>query len=132
MRNIDQSFLRLLALAEHFEKDELHEQYYGLHFFYSDDKKRLLIGMNGKYHCIFPQAVCELVYLFSDFKKQSDGGIIYTPAPSAGMYFGMMEYFGLELNEFLHLFSVDGQNTDLYGGKKLGIDYTSEDLAKNI
>jgi hypothetical protein len=132
MRNFEVSFMRLMMLAEHMEGGRFNEEYEGLHFFYSDDKKTLLIGRDGKYHCLFPQVTCEMSYLFQEFKKSENGNVLYMPAPEVSIYFGMMEFFGLELQEFLHLFAVGGQQPAKYHGKLLSIEYEAKDIAANI
>lgn len=132
MRDTENTFLRMMVLAEHFEHGRIYEEYYGLHFFYSDDKKTLLIGRAGKYHCVFPQVICELPHLFPEFKKAEDGNITYVPAPDLNSHYSVLEFFGLEVKEFIHLFTVGGQKPEVYGGKELSIEYDLAELSKNI
>ena len=124
--------IRLIELAEHLLSGKLYEEYTSLHFLYSDDKKRLLIGKNDKYHLIIPQTIFELSGLFPEFKMLSNNVMIYEPLPDFGIYYGMMEFFGLKVEEFLHLFAIDCQQTIKYGGKELTIDYTHQEIANNI
>ncbi|HEX8517892.1 MAG TPA: hypothetical protein VF868_16970 [Bacteroidia bacterium] len=132
MRDTDNTFMRMMILAAHLENGQFYEEYYSLHFFYSDDKKTLLIGRAGKYHCVFPQVICELPHLFLEFRKGGDGRIIYKPSPKLNSHYGMLEFFGLELDEFLHLFTVGGQKPEKYGGQLLTIDYTIDQLKSNL
>lgn len=132
MRNLRETFLRLMILAQHLETGEMKESYEKLHFFYSDDRKFLLIGRGGKYHMVIPQVVFELPYLFSHFKRTASGQVYYDLAPEVQVNYAVMEFFGLELKEYLHLFCVDRASCDLYGGKPLTLDYTVNDIANNI
>jgi hypothetical protein len=53
-------------------------------------------------------------------------------APNIHINYAVMEFFGLELKEYLHLFCIDRPSCDLYGGIPMTLDYTAKDVANNI
>lgn len=57
-------------------------------------------------------------------KRGSDEGV--------SLLSSLMLYFGLDGDQFLHLFTPYGQDTDVYGGNILAGDATPKDIAHNI
>lgn len=131
MRNLRDTFMRLFILAQHLETGNMRESYEKLHFFYSDDKQILLIGRGGRYHMVIPQIVFELPYLFSEFKRTATGEVYYIPAPEIGINYAVMEYFGLTINEYLHLACIDRFHEE-FGGERITLDYTTKQIAQNM
>lgn len=132
MRNLKDTFIPLLVLAQHLESGDLKETYERLHFFYSDDRKLLLIGKGEKYHMVVPQVVFELPHLFSEFQRTASGDVYYVVAPDVQINYAVLEFFGLTIKEYLHLFCIDKQNCAEFGGSPITLDYTTKQLAENI
>ncbi len=123
--------MRLLILAQHLSDKNINPEYTGIHFFYSDDASRLLIGREGKYHCLFPQLVSEIPKEFSEFESTKDGRIIYKSEPDKVVYYKLMAFFGLELHEFLHLFTASRQNI-IIKNRVMIVNYKTELIAANM
>mgnify|MGYP000253431721 CR=1 FL=1 len=132
MRNLRDTFMRLLILADHLKAGKLFENYEKLHYFYSDDKKILLLGKGGLYHCIVPQAYYELPYLYSEFGRTAAGEVYYKESSGVHVNYAIMEFYGLNLQEYLHLFAVRRQNCERYGGSLVTVDYSVQQIATNI
>lgn len=131
MRNLRETFIRMMILAEHLDRGVLYESYEKLHFFYSDDRQILLIGRGGRYHMVIPQIVFELPHLFSEFKRTATGEVYYKPAPNLQVNYAVMEFLGLTIKEYLHLVCVDRFQEE-FGGERITLDYTTKQLAQNI
>jgi len=123
--------MRLLILAEHLSDKNINPEFNGIHFFYSDDASRLLIGREGKYHCLFPQLVSEIPKVFSEFERTTDGRIVYRYERAEVVYYTLMKFFGLELHEFLYLFTASRQNIKIKN-KVMIVDYKTEVIAANM
>ncbi len=53
--------------------------------------------------------------------------------PEEGTVASVIDFFSLGLDEFSHLFDLDGfQNVDQFGGRKLTEESKGEDIARNI
>lgn len=48
------------------------------------------------------------------------------------LYLAMSEYFGLQIDEYIHLFSPGGQNVEKYQGNILEKESTPEQISLNI
>lgn len=132
MRNLKNNFIPLMVLAQHLECGDLKENYEKLHFYYSDDRKFLLIGKGERYHMVVPQVIFELPHLFGAFKRTASGDVYYAVAPDVQINYAVLEFFGLTIKEYLHLFCIDRQNCEEFGGSSITLDYTTKQLAENI
>jgi hypothetical protein len=119
--------MRLMILAEHLSNNKFETEYKKVYIFYSDDSSRSLIGRKDMYHYLFPQVVYELATLFNEFEVTKDGNIIYVTEPYLALYNAMKKFFGLEIHEFLYLFSVDHKDS-----KKLRNKIHTEDFKNKV
>ena len=121
-----------MILAEHLSKNKFEAEYKKKHIFYSDDSSRSLIGREDMYHFLFPQVIYELVTLFKEFELTTEGNIIYAPEPYLALYNGMRKFFGLEIHEFLYLFSVDHKDLKKLRNKIQTEDYKNKVIVANM
>ena len=123
---------RMLLLAEHLKSKELNEAYAENRLAYSTNKINLMIGNNGICHFLFPFVVQELPVLFSGWKLTGNGYITYLVDPSLSNNYAILEFFGLSLNVLLHLFSIENQVPEKYGGYLLDRSSKPKHVAENI
>ena len=132
MRDINKNFLKLLILADHLAKDHLINDYHNLHYLYIPKFNKHLIGKSNLFYFIFPQMVCELPSLFGEWEKCDGENVHYKPNRYSNFYYAMAEFFGLSIEEYIHLFSPDSQNVDKFGGKMLSKDSSPKEMSGNI
>ena len=132
MRNIETTWMRLLKFSEHLSSDKIYQENYGVHCFYSDDESRWLIGREDTYHFIFPQIITEPPKVFLEFEKTKQGSLIYKPEPTLAICYAMLEFFGLELYEFLYLFTIDRRNFKKLHNAIYTKEFRIEVIAVNI
>ncbi|MCE9538976.1 MAG: hypothetical protein K8R85_07150 [Bacteroidetes bacterium] len=100
---------------------------------YPTDYVTLVMGVNGKMHSIFPFVLEELPLLFVEWHDSPEtGSICFLPSPGMMNEYAMVEFFGMEVTELLHCFSVNHQRTSSFGGAVLTINSKPADVAKNI
>jgi hypothetical protein len=121
-----------MILAEHLSNNKFQAEYKKMYIVYSDDSSRSLIGRKGMYHYLFPQVVSKLSTLFNEFETTKDGNIIYTPEPYLALYNGMRKFFGLEVYEFLYLFSIDHMDLKKLHNKIHTEDYKNKVIVANM
>ncbi len=132
MRNTEENIPRLLILAEHLKSKELNDAYAGNKLAYSKSKVNLMIGNNGICHFLFPFVVQELPVLFKEWKLSESGNITYLADPTLSNNYALLEFMGLEIWPLLHLFSIDNQVIEKYGGYNLDRSSKPRDVAENI
>lgn len=124
---------RLIKFAKHLETITQHRE----HGLYESANlielaKKTHIVLNVKYQCwIFD----ELPALFSDwsFDEQTGKPIWDGCNPEEGSTASVIEFLGLRLDEFMHLFDIEGfQNVRKYGGATLNFDSGGPAVANNI
>lgn len=124
---------RLIILANYIKNIELNPkmlQYGVVHLCLFDDNKR--IDHNVRYpYWVFE----ELPNIFNEWYYNSELGI---PLLKGLGYHdetcsGIFDFFNLSPFEFIHLFSLDGnQDIQKYGGKQLAFESCGQDIANNI
>lgn len=124
---------RLLKFAEHLEKITNHSEHgiYDSASLVELEEKRQ-VSFLVKYHAwVFD----ELPALFSDWGFDATyGNPIWDGChPDEGTVSSVCDFFDLKMEEFIHLFDIDGgQNTTRYGGSILSDESDGPDLAKNM
>jgi hypothetical protein len=133
MINNNYTIHRLLELAKHLQNKEFNKEYAEMRIEYPTDYVTLIMGVNGKMHSIFPFVVEVLPFLFEEwYDSPETGSICFLPSPGMMNEYAMVEFFGMEVNELLHCFSVNHQRASVFGGATLTINSKPADVAKNI
>lgn len=125
---------RLLKLAKHIESIKNHPEHGLLETVKLVDlisKKKMT-----QYEVRFQQWIFEeLPIIFDDwYFNDTKGCPIWEGANESGdTVSSVVDFFGLTLPEFIHLFDIDGfQQTELLGGKPLSVESNGYDVANNI
>lgn len=124
---------RLIKFASHLEKIENHPEFglYETASLVEVEEKR-----NTSFKVTFHGWIFgELPGIFKDWNfSEKTGDPLYKGCiPEEGTVAGVIDFFNLRMDEFCHLFDLEGfQNIKRYGGNHLSFESDAKDIAKNI
>lgn len=124
---------RLLKFAKHLEKITNHYEF-GLYQTVNlvELAKKRNVTLMVTYH---EWAFAELPAIFNDwyFDEKFGKPLCEGSLPEEGTVGAVIDFFNLRMEEFCHLFDLEGfQNVERYGGGYLNFESEGPDLAKNI
>ncbi len=123
---------RLLKFARRLQTLQKHPEYglYGIVNLVALEEK-IHTSYKVKYHeWVFQELVC-----FDEwYLMERNGNPMCKGAnEEQGTVAAVVDFFYLTLDEFIHLFDLEGlQNIDSFGGRKLNLESTGKDIAYNI
>ena len=124
---------RLIKFAEHIQKIKNHPEF-GL--YESASLVELEEKRNTSFKVTFHGWIFEelpAIFPHWEFSEKNGQPIYIGCHPDEGTVAGVIDFFHLDMNEFCHLFDLEGfQNTKRYGGNHLTFESEGTDIAENI
>jgi hypothetical protein len=131
MRDIETNFKRLLKLACHLRNNNLSMKYEHVQVL-SFYRGMYVIRYRKDYYKIFPFILNELDAIFEDWNFNFEGQLLCMEHSLSTSMYILLEYFGLEMKEFLHCMCIERGNVKKYGGKELTPTSTPVHVSENI
>ncbi|MGB3948540.1 MAG: hypothetical protein WBM13_11190 [Bacteroidia bacterium] len=125
MEDFEKTFFRLMTVYEHFMALELNEDY-------SQFKQTIIVGKKPIEYDALPFVYGQITSLFNDWIKITDDLIFYEPDTALEANQSMQHFFGLNDQEFCHLFTPSFQSVNKYGGELLTVKSGTQEVANNI
>lgn len=132
MKNIRETFMRLLIIYEHYSSGKLCGDYAWYSNYWRNSEPVIIVSKGREYYGTFPFVIGEMSYLFREWDTAEGGIVIYKPRPKLFEDEAMRHFLGLGREEYHHLFVPTFQDVHRFRGEELSLDATPAMVAKNI